>query len=210
MRGNLADRPGLAVTSAGLGFALLNVNRGAAPQRVPSLSRGLVIPQLLAATDLPQALLQFAQIDLARFDPFRLLVVSDAKLAEFVWEGAGEPKIRCESLRTAMFFTSSGLGDGQVEGPRREVFEEYLVHQGLTRDRQDALHRHQWPDRPELSIRMHRPDARTVSYTTLDITPERVALDYHADCASGSLPTWSWSAPRLTATADDNPHDSTP
>lgn len=189
----------IAVTSAGLGFALLNVNRGAAPRSIPSQSRGLVIPQLLAATDLPQALLHFARIDLARFAPFRLLVVSDAQLAEFVWQDAGEPRIRCESLRPARFFTSSALGDGLVEEPRRAVFERFLVQQHPTRQRQDELHRHRWLQRPELSICMERADARTVSYTTLEVDPERVSLSYHADSPALLAAVWSLSAARPLA-----------
>ena len=168
----------IAVTSAGLAFSLLNVNRTAVPGPVRQQSRGLIIPQLLAVNDLPQAILRFAQIDVSRFASFRLLVISETKIAEFVWEGAGEPRIRCESLQTAIFFTSSGLGDALVEQPRRAVFERYLVQQSPTRKLQDALHQHRWPARPEISIRMDRPDARTVSYTTLEIGPERVALSH--------------------------------
>ena len=76
-------------------------------------------------------------------------------------------------------FTSSGLGDHLVESPRRELFNEML--QNRSPSMQDAFHRHQWADRPHLSVCMSRPDARTVSHTRIHVTPQRATMLYMPD-----------------------------
>jgi uncharacterized protein with NRDE domain len=189
----------IAATSAGLGFVLLNVNSGVEDVYAGKQSRGLIIPKLLDVADLDNAIRRVATIDAQRFAPFRLVLVSQWELAEFLWDGAAAQLLRREALKAAAFFTSSGLGDSLVDGARRRVFERYLVRATPTREWQDALHRHYWPDRPELSICMRRADARTVSFTTFEIGPDGVTLDYHANAPGQSAKTCSLCAPRLAA-----------
>ncbi|MEL7087152.1 MAG: hypothetical protein AAGL98_01720, partial [Planctomycetota bacterium] len=76
--------------------------------------------------------------------------------------------------RPAML-TSSGLGDHLVETPRRELF-----HAGPFRTPadQDAFHGHRGADRPELSVFMHRDDARTVSRTAVEVAADAVVMAY--------------------------------
>ena len=75
----------------------------------------------------------------------------------------------------AMMLTSSGLGDHLVEGPRRTLFD---ADPPRTAAAQDAFHRHRWADRLPLSVAMHRDDARTVSRTVVEVTPEAVTMTY--------------------------------
>ena len=169
----------IAVTSAGLGLAVLNLYDAPELKRGGQCSRGLIIPSLLSAGTLNEACDRIARLDAAQFAPFRLVLLDDRDLIEFVSTGAaGERTFR--SHLTSTFFTSSGLGDQLVDGPRREVFRQLLNNGDPTYQRQDALHRHAWADRSHLSICMDRIDARTVSYTTFEITARRVRLDYHA------------------------------
>jgi uncharacterized protein with NRDE domain len=173
-----SDGTWVAATSAGLGFALLNLNQQNACGTAGSKSRGRIIPALLEESALDRAVEQAMAMDLDAFAPFRLVIVSEWELAEVVWNGMAAELARHEELVDPAFFTSSGLGDWLVEIPRREVFEQFLLRQTPTPKQQDALHRHQWPVRPELSICMSREDARTVSYTTFEIGPDRVAINY--------------------------------
>jgi hypothetical protein len=53
---------------------------------------------------------------------------------------------------------------------------------------QDAFHRHRWPDQAHLSVCMSRSDARTVSYTTVEITSGHIAMRYHADAPDQPAP----------------------
>jgi hypothetical protein len=67
-------------------------------------------------------------------------------------------------------FTSSGLGDALVEGPRRRLFERLVLGaEDSWLDGQSRFHRHRWPGQPELSVWMERPDARTVSRSVIDV-----------------------------------------
>src|SRR5439155_17977933 len=83
--------------------------------------------------------------------------------------------------RGPLLFTSSGLGDGLVDPPRRVLFEEWFVPGANWREIQDAYHRHSWPDRSHLSVCMRRPEARTVSCTIVDLDHTRVAMTYLPD-----------------------------
>jgi hypothetical protein len=74
--------------------------------------------------------------------------------------------------------TSSGLGDALAAGPRRALFEDWFRDKATTRCVQDAFHRHRWPNAPEMSVRMSRPEACTVSITTLEVGPTRITMAY--------------------------------
>jgi hypothetical protein len=116
---------------------------------------------------------------LDRFSPFRLLAVeagergSSFMALETSWDRSSVRNI--EHPRGPLCVVSSGLGDPLVK-PRLALFEEILRAEGAEGgdapgaiQAQDRFHRHSWPDRPEISVLMRRPDARTVSITTVDV-----------------------------------------
>jgi hypothetical protein len=75
--------------------------------------------------------------------------------------------------------TSSGLGDAVVDTPRRQLFERLVLrHERLWPLAQDRFHIHQWPSRADITVHMERPDARTVSRTTIIVTSRVIDLDY--------------------------------
>jgi len=172
----------IAVNNAGLVMVLLNRNptdtRGIVFQG--KLSRGGIIPSLLHAESLSQALAYVEQIDNAPFPPFRL-VLSDARsLIDVKGGGGGSLSIQQNPFASPQMFTSSGLGDGLVEQPRRDLFTEMFSDDSKSwHSTQEAFHGHQWDDRPELSVAMEREDAMTVSVTTINVSAETVTLIYH-------------------------------
>jgi hypothetical protein len=173
----------VAVNDAGLALALLNVNSrngAAAPQAAP-LSRGKIIPALLHDDTPLSAACSALDLDPARYAPFRLVLVNRHEAAEVHSDGARIRLVWRRGLTSPQFFTSSGLGDQAVEGPRRQLFGEFFDQPGDRRAQQDAFHRHRWPDRPHLSVCMDRQDARTVSHTVVSLAPDRVTLSYHPD-----------------------------
>ncbi|MCI0358224.1 MAG: NRDE family protein [Planctomycetaceae bacterium] len=181
----------IAVTSAGLGFTVLNLYDASRPNCCGPRSRGLIIPSLLSAKTLNAAVDRIARLDATQFAPFRLVLLNDCELVEFASIGTAVERTIRSNLSSPTFFTSSGLGDHLVDGPRREVFRQLLGNDYPTRQQQDDLHRHSWADRPHVSICMQRSDARTVSYTTFEITPKRVRLDYYAGAPGEDAETWS-------------------
>lgn len=171
----------VAVNDAGLAFTLLNYNLSQ-PPKGRDMSRGDVIPSLLQATTMGEVIGLARTIKSERMMPFRLVVCDGRSL--MLWPST-EPIEQVEVVPWSgepVMFTSSGLGDDLVEGPRRALFEDWFGDDPSENfEKQDGFHRHRWPDRQHLSINMHRDDARTVSYTVVDLEPSQAAMHYYAD-----------------------------
>lgn len=192
-----SDGTWLAVTDAGLVFAVLNGNPRTLPQVRGRCSRGKIIPALLDADTPADALAEFGRrFDFADFAPFRLVLVGRGILADVRWDGR-EPMVLNRLLAGApLLFTSSGLGDHLVEGVRRDLFESmFAAPIPDWPSVQDAFHRHRWPRREHLSIDMCRPDARTVSRAVIDLGDDAATFAYAdpADPASTTVATLPFS-----------------
>lgn len=172
----------VAVNEHGLALTLLNYNLPEPPTG-RDRSRGDVIPAVLSASNVQEVLDRLEVIERDRMMPFRLVACDGRSV--MLWRST-EPADQVEITRwngDPMMWTSSGLGDHLVEGPRRELFDAWFADEmplSLTED-QLAFHCHQWPGREHLSVCMHREDARTVSYTTVDVNAEQIRLTYHPD-----------------------------
>lgn len=185
----------VAVNDAGLAMALLNVNVRPAFGAARTASRGLIIPALIDCRTAREAGDRARRLDPKGYQPFRLVMVDAAEVFEVC--SADQRRItvsspgppggpgpdadavvgRCEG---GLLFCSSGLGDDVADRPRRRLWR--AMARDASREEllsvQDRFHRHHWADRPELSVAMRRPDARTVSYTEVDVTPTEVDLRY--------------------------------
>jgi hypothetical protein len=180
----------IAAAEHGLAMCLLNLNpepaidlRGVRGLR----SRGLIIPDLIGASSAGEAMNRLERQRLERYAPFRLVTIdgrsAELSIVEAVWNRR-ELTVK-HSGGGPVCFASSGLGDSLVR-PRLHLFRELVIDgDGETQDRQDEFHRHQWPDRTEISVLMTRELARTVSITTVEAVPNGrglwdVAMDYEA------------------------------
>ena len=150
----------IGVNDAGLVLALINwYEKPQAPKRV---SRGIVIPRLLAAKNLNQAGAILSGLPLESLNPFRLIGLSLAARAvkEWRWDGA-----TCDSKKWGWkrhHWFSSGYDEPKVQSVR-----EKLVAEASGRRDEDwlrRLHRAHSPRRGPFSICMHRAEAETVSY----------------------------------------------
>ena len=180
----------IAVNNAGIAATLLNVNLGSKPasgdQQKPS--RGTLIPRLMVSESIDQAIETSTAIDPSLYAPFRLIIVDGQRVGSFYSDGqtlrSDDGLIgNCPNL-----FTSSGLGDALVEGPRRDLFDHMFADRDDWLSAQDAFHRHSWPDRRHLSVCMDRREARTVSHTVIEIEPDRVAITYCPDAPDHAEP----------------------
>lgn len=187
----------IAVSSAGVAMTLLNVNPASTTRLLlDRKSRGVIIPDLIRMRSVQAAAEIARSLDPAMFPPFRLLMVDERIVGECFSDGMSLA-IRCtERPRTPSMFTSSGLGDHLVEGPRRALFNELFSSDADWAAVQRTFHRHSWPDRRHLSVCMSRPDARTVSHTVIHVGPERVQLDYYPDAPDACGSPVSLSLPR--------------
>lgn len=165
----------IAVSSAGLVFALLNgysesANTGAMK------SRGLIIPSLLSADTLDDATRRVEAIEAAAFLSFRLVIVGDDGEREAVSDGR-RLDVRDVREGAAWMRSSSSVRPEVVLPHRRGLFQQACAPPPsaaaqdrfhLTRDAADAA----------LGVLMERPDARTVSVTTVEVFATHARMLY--------------------------------
>ena len=171
----------VGVNEHGVALTLLNYNLPAPPIG-RDRSRGDVIPTLLPAGSVDEVISRAGTIERDRMMPFRLVACDGERV--LLWKST-EPIETAEVNKwdgQPLMFTSSGLGDHLVEGPRRALFDSWFSDDPLkVLQEQKAFHRHKWPGQEHLSVCMHREDARTVSYTTIDVRPPVLSMFYHPD-----------------------------
>ena len=164
----------VAVSEQGLAIALLN--RGECRSGA-TRSRGEIPLALIGADSLACTRRLLGRIDVTAYPAFRVLVAWFDRLLVGTSDGV------CLStaeypLTHPVAFTSSSLGDREAEHVRLPLFRSLLGESRAPMAAQRAFHDHQWTACPELSVRMRRHDACTVSRTRIDVRGSRVALDY--------------------------------
>jgi len=164
----------VGVNSGGLVAAVLNrtgqVESSSARRSCRLKSRGAIVPDILTAATIDEAIDRVSTLSSVPFAPFRLLILRHRAL--WTVTGGGEDSLPIERtpLLSSLVAASSSLGDRLVEAPRRALFGELAEkYAGSTLEAQSAFHAHRWPARPEISVVMSRRDARTVSRTQIDV-----------------------------------------
>jgi hypothetical protein len=172
----------IGVNDAGVTVALLNAHRTDRNGNGGStLSRGLIVRQLLHCVSLHEAIDAAENLDPRAFEPFRVLMVHNGRVVVATSDGTGPIRCTERPLDGPLLFTSSSLGDAVAGPPRRRLFERMVVRSRVGwLAGQAEFHRHQWPQCPEIGIRMERRDALTVSRTAIDITDRGRHLLYEA------------------------------
>jgi hypothetical protein len=185
------DGTWIAVNDAGLAATLLNVYPGPRQRincRSEMLSRGRLVPRLMSCATVAEAEQLGREIDVRRYQPFRLVLVRDQDVVQFFSEGVILRHERTPLTKRPLLFTSSGLGDDVVEPARRALFEQLLGQPNDWERQQAAFHRHAWPERRHISVCMERAEARTVSHAVVDIASDRVVMTYTADAPDRGQP----------------------
>lgn len=180
----------VGVNDAGIVVTLLNVS--GPPHRSPEerrRSRGLIVREALRCGSLSHVLETVASVDSNLFEMFRLVAMHRSTVVDAISDGVRTEIRRPITLDGPLLFTSSSLGDALVEAPRRQLFERMVVERrsGWLRG-QIRFHRHQWRSRPEISVRMQRDDALTVSRTVVDVTHAKRSLLYETPVTVDSSP----------------------
>jgi hypothetical protein len=168
----------IGVNDAGLVLALMNVYSTGPITKTFPRSRGVLIPALLACDKWEDARSFDQRLD--DFAPFRLVFIRSGKRAAIRHEGKSLLVTKTITIKEPILYASSGLGDEYVLRPRRALFKEWFGNGDYSPQRQDTFHRHSWPDRPHLSVCMRRPEACTVSYTTIEVNQCQAVMTYHS------------------------------
>ncbi len=168
----------MAVNDAGIALALLNgVGPGAPTAKVTLRSRGEIISQLLGCSSLRAVGTRLNALDLRVYRPWRLIAATTTDFMDVRSDSVAadlEPK----PLPSVFVATSSSLLPSEAVRLRTALFEEMVAKPNPKA--QDAFHRHQWRDGPHLSVRMERPEARTVSRTIIELNCHNARLGYSA------------------------------
>jgi Transport and Golgi organisation 2 len=180
----------VAANDAGLVLTLLNYNTTPPARPAAPASRGLIIPSLLECETAEEAAGRGADLVVSEFQPFRLVMLDRNGCAELTSDGRELALCRHSLKAGPLLFTSSGLGDDLVAGPRRELFFRTMANAPDAAG-QDAFHRHRWPGRPEVSVCMSRGDASTVSFTVVELVDRGVTMFYRG---AAPLPGSGWSS----------------
>ncbi len=176
----------IGVNDAGLVAALLNRHAAQPPERRSVASRGLVVRDALACESLDAAREAVLAFEPAAFQPFRLVLVQNRRIALVVSDGREFARVE-SALDRPYMFTASSLGDVFVDSPRRRLFECLMTDPNRRHQGQRLFHRHQWVDKREISVLMERDDAATVSRTVVDVTERGVALEYESLVPGGPV-----------------------
>jgi hypothetical protein len=173
-----SDGTWVAVNDAGVMMALLNRTTTPGGRNASgAISRGRIIPSLMHCESAREAASLARGLPTLAYQPFRLIIADSESAFEAI---SCETKMRVveHARELPLMFTSSGLGDLLVEGPRRALFRELFPDRDASAARQDLFHHHRWKDMHHLSVHMSRRDARTVSFTTIDLTDEQALMEY--------------------------------
>ena len=181
----------IAANDAGLVTALLNIYGDEPSDRSrekQKRSRGEIVPQLMACSTFDEMVAWLTPAArFADYAAFRLVLTDGHRLVEIQAQNRSVIQNPIVHVAKPLMFTSSGLGDALVDPPRRRLFDSLFTPGSDKWAAQDTFHRHQWPDRPEVSVRMSRNDARTVSLTVIDWSDDQVEMTYFPAAADGAI-----------------------
>jgi len=144
------------------------------------VSRGTIVPALLAALTARDAAVVASRLDPADYAPFRVLGCDGR--AVLTIHGDGQ-RVRIDLTpwdgRPRML-TSSGMGDAAVEPTRQRWFDAaFSAAPGPAADTVRSWHARPQAERPSLGVCMRRPDAQTVSYTEAEVGADDAVVLYH-------------------------------
>lgn len=168
----------IAVNEHGLTFALLN---RPTPQAHSSRSRGLLVRELTAHRSIDDVQTQLERTDLSPFAGFDLVVLQPDEAARlFEWDT--RQLVVTKNAEHRMPLTSSSFDAESVARSRLTEFTARVnLAGGVNADVLLQFHqshglRHSSPS--AFSTCMHRPGARTVSFTWIDVSKSQVQLFY--------------------------------
>lgn len=174
----------LAVNDRGVAAGLLNLyEREAAAMPASPLSRGLLIPSLMASSSARDLASAAAAGGHAQFAPFVLVAVDPDFALQVRWDGR---RVETAALEKRDLPVSTSSFDTAAVLARRRARWTELVGGGLASPAVlEAYHRSRDPAGGAYSVRMERQDARTVSISRIRVTPAAVAFRYEALAADG-------------------------
>lgn len=174
----------IGVNQFGLSLCLLNRYQDEEISSIEAasyLSRGLLLVELIDCRTRSQTQSRIEQINLAHFRPFTLLILEPERPSLLThWTGHKLlSETDCESA-TPLISSSHDLTG--VSLTRRRQFNSLLIESGKVDDNMlGKFHSSHSPTASAYSTCMHRDDARTVSFSKVNVSRDGIEFFYHAD-----------------------------
>ncbi len=170
----------VGVNDAGLTLALINWYAIPRESGIGRVSRGVVVPSLLAATSVEEARAAIAALPKQDMAPFRLLIFAphERKTFEFRWDQHALDEVP-HAWEPRHWFSSG------YDEPRAQLERGQVACEASREARAGSLpwlrrlHGSHEPARGPFCFCMHRKDAATVSYTEVVVTHRAATMRYH-------------------------------
>jgi len=133
-------------------------------------SRGLLVKELNVVKNVLEAETLVNRLDLEQYAPFDLFLFDQQSVINISWNG--EQKKRVEP--STAFKSSSGFDTKAAIAARHQTFNTYDQKIDSLRE----YHRSHLPEKSAYSVCMHRPDARTQSYTEIIVSDGLAKMTY--------------------------------
>lgn len=167
----------IAANERGMSLCLLNGTPNA-ERFLHSRSRGHLIPELIAAQTLWEVCERIANPNLACYAPFTLIGLEPSSPATLIeWDGIETAIVPYADHY--MPVTSSSFDPDAVRQRRKAEFARLSKAYGrITPDLLFFFHENHGPHPDAYSTCMHRPDAETVSFSWVQVTPTNIDFLY--------------------------------
>jgi hypothetical protein len=174
----------IGVNQFGLSLCLLNRYQDEAIPSIEAesyLSRGLLLVELIDCRTRSQTQSRIEQIDLTHVRPFTLLILEPDQ-SSLLTHWTGQERLSETDGESAMPLISSSHDLTSVSLTRRRQFNNLLMESGKVDDNLlDKFHSSHFPTASAYSTCMHRDDARTVSFSKVNVSRDGIEFFYHAD-----------------------------
>ena len=170
----------IAANEFGLTICLLNgANLTGSSEGSPNspLSRGLLIPDLISSRSILMARERLDAINLAAFSPFTIIVLQPGQAALLFEWNVIQKTVQIHAARHSMV-TSSSFDSEAVRAARHREYRLRTASAGVDEDLLTAFHASHLPTRSAYSTCMHRPDAQTVSFSRITVSPQGTDFFY--------------------------------
>lgn len=174
------DGTWILVNEHGLTVTLLNAYRASlgAP-RESYETRGALVRGLADRVDARDAREHLERSDLARYQPFTLLVLHPEEAFVLDWDGLART---FEEAGPRMPLCSSGRDAELARAVRGRALDALVAEHGeLSADLLAEFHRSHAEGPSSASTCMHREEAETRSTTRITVTPARIVMEYWND-----------------------------
>jgi len=167
----------ISLNDSGVTLALINWYSVARRVTTNPVSRGEVIPSMSTADSAEFVEAGLAKLPFPSINPFRLIAIFPKSRSAVEWRWDLRELTRTDHNWRSRQWISSGFDEPTAQTIRSRTFKRFLTQTSAgTSDWLRRLHSSHTPECGPFSTCMHRPDAVTVSYTQISVSPRKASL----------------------------------